>query len=145
MTVAHAIHGRLNKAGYTVTYPRQVILHVLGQQTEWFAADELVRAVARANPPVGRATVFRLLALLEALGLVERVHVHDCSRFLACTETAHHHYLICVACGKVSTVLGCGLEEWIPTAADVGGFQAEGHVVQIFGRYRRCRPHPAGG
>ncbi len=66
------------------------------------SADEIREAVQRIRPETGRATVYRFIDKLTALGLLQRVHGYrNCNTYIPAL-VPHQALLICPQCGKVS-------------------------------------------
>src|SRR3989338_564018 len=67
-----------------------------------FTAEKLVKDVHGADPTVARATVYRTLALLQDVGVVEK---HDFRygppNYEVTFAKAHHDHLMCVSCGEI--------------------------------------------
>lgn len=130
---------RLERAGHRVTEPRRAVIQTVAEQPNRFTASELCAAVERRPAPVGRATVFRTLELLERLGVLERVHsAGGRDSYIVGEQTQHHHHLICSSCGTVADIEGCTLTSFISRLAAAHGFRVDGHMVEIFGRCRAC-------
>jgi Fur family ferric uptake transcriptional regulator len=77
---------------------------------EHVSAEAIVRHFAQTAEPIGRATVYRYLHMLEADGLIRR-YVTDgrkasCFRYVgACEETrGEHFHLQCERCGTLQHV-----------------------------------------
>jgi len=105
-----------------------------------FSADDMWRELKDSRRPVGRATVFRALDALETQGLVDRVELPSGSRrYRACGGDAHHHHIVCVACGTVADVRNCLSGQLAAAIAAETGFTLERHSIDLFGRCRRCR------
>lgn len=72
-----------------------------------FEADELYRSLRqRSDRKISRATVYRILPLLEEGGLIRRVvfidkHTHHENIY----SHRHHEHLICIKCGKVIVLM----------------------------------------
>lgn len=136
---------RLADAGFSVTRSRRVVADAIAAQKRRFNAADVEAIVAQVAPDVGRATVFRTLALLERIGVLGRIHARDgCAEYVVCSRSEHHHHLVCSACGRVTEVAGCGLDSMLDEAAERYGFQVDGHLVEIYGQCRSCRALGAG-
>lgn len=88
-------------AGRRLTSQRRLILDVLRDCDEHLEADAVHdRARARA-PDLSLATVYRTLALLKEMGLVEEHRLGEGhSHYEAVQEEPHYHFT-CRRCGKV--------------------------------------------
>ncbi|HKY49930.1 MAG TPA: transcriptional repressor, partial [Candidatus Limnocylindria bacterium] len=89
-----------------------------------------------------RATVFRTLDLLVALGALSRIHGIEagarCVRYTPC-EPSHHHHLVCQACGRVEDLGAKTLERQIGATVRDRGFQPLGHSLEVVGICPECR------
>ena len=88
-------------AGRRLTSQRRVVLRVLEESDGHLEAEEVyIQAKARA-PTISLATVYRTLAVLKEMGLVEEHHLgEDHGHYEAVRDSPHYHF-ICLGCGKV--------------------------------------------
>ena len=86
-----------------VTSQRLAVYTLLYKKPGHLNAEEIYEQIKQVNPAVSLATVYTILDLFKAKGLVHEIHIHfDKSCFEARTE-AHHHFL-CKNCKKVFDV-----------------------------------------
>src|SRR6202044_1696503 len=90
----------LQDAGYRRGGARHAVLELLDTQPCACSAieiEEILRHRPEATRGVSRASIYRVLAELEALGLVAKLEVgQGIVRFEAVREgSGHHHHLIC--------------------------------------------------
>jgi len=89
---------------------------------------------------VARATVFRSLDLLVDLGLVERVDLPSGDHaYVACEPDAHHHHVVCSACGRSVEVGELGLRPILERIEFSTGFAIDSHRLELFGLCPECR------
>lgn len=137
---------RLDGEGYRVTGPRRTVLEgVVGHRAP-FTSSELLSAIQRRDPSIGRATVFRTLDLLTRLGVVGRIHRDAgngrCHAYLACDDS-HHHHLICNSCGTVTDFTeDKELDALARKIEQRTAFQVEGHRLELIGRCPACQIAP---
>jgi Fur family transcriptional regulator, ferric uptake regulator len=130
---------RLTKEGHRLTTPRQAIIKLVAPRQDHFSAQEVWDEVRERYSGVGRATVFRTLDLLAELGVLNRIHTGDgCHRYTVC-ETKHHHHLMCVECGNVTSLEAAGIESQIRRLASEAGFDLLTHHLELVGRCAACR------
>ncbi|MDI3297894.1 MAG: Fur family transcriptional regulator [Bacillota bacterium] len=129
---------RLRRARRSMTPARRSVIETMAELPQPFTAGELCDAVATRFPGVGRASVFRTLALLEHLGAVQRVHTGGRESYVLCELTAHHHHLICTRCGRTEEIQ-LGLDQQLESAAASRGYTHQQHVVEIFGLCPDCQ------
>jgi len=51
-------HGKIRGAGYRLTVPRQLVLHVLSRSSSHMSAEEVYFAVHKEYPAIGLTTVY---------------------------------------------------------------------------------------
>ena len=97
------------------------------------------------RPKLTQSSVYRNLAMLEAVGVVQKVvSTDDRARFeLAENLMGHHHHLICVECGRVddfvvSPAAEHRIESVLEQAITDTGFQPSGHRLDIVGTCVDC-------
>jgi len=112
---------------------------------EYFATAGRASTVAEASEAlagqgIGRATVYRAVALLSDLGLLLSVHVCDEVPCYAAPPVGHSHPLICGVCRKIIDFDGEGdlsyLERQLEAAS---GFSIYGHHLEIYGICPDCK------
>src|SRR5215207_9702570 len=99
MVDAATIVDALEDAGYRLTSPRRALAGLIGTRRGHFTADDLLGESRRRRLGVTRATVFRSLDVLAELGLVERLDLPTGEHAFVACEPAHHHHIVCSACG----------------------------------------------
>ncbi len=139
MTDATEIIDRLAQQGHRPTTPRQAIIKLVAPRTDHFSAQEVWDEVRGRYRGIGRATVFRTLDLLAELGVLNRIHTGDgCHRYTVC-DTTHHHHLMCVECGNVTSLEATDVEQQIRRMAGEAGFELLTHHLELVGRCASCR------
>jgi Fur family transcriptional regulator, ferric uptake regulator len=134
-----AIVGALEDAGYRLTAPRRAVAELIGSRRGHFTADELLSESRRRRLGVTRATVFRSLDVLADLGLIERLDLPSGEHAFVACETAHHHHLVCSACGRSTEVGDNGLEAVAAAIARESGYRVDTHRLELFGLCPACR------
>lgn len=61
----------LQRRGKRITKQRLLMLDVILSE-EWGSCKEIYYEVSRRNPAVGKATVYRMIAVLEEIGVLNR-------------------------------------------------------------------------
>jgi Fur family ferric uptake transcriptional regulator len=96
---------KLHARGERMTRPRQAVLRVLAEDPRHLSAEEIVAAVARRDPSVHRASVYRTLEALAHLGVVQHVHLsHSATAYHLVTDHRDHLHLQCTSCGNITDV-----------------------------------------
>src|SRR4051812_43060369 len=95
-----ALEQALQNHGMRMTPQRVLVLEALVAQPGHTTAERIIEAVQRQYPHVNKATVYRTLDLLSALGLVAIGQMGGNQAVYELLDTPHHH-LICKSCGTV--------------------------------------------
>ncbi|MBM3450122.1 MAG: transcriptional repressor [Armatimonadetes bacterium] len=103
-------------------------------------AEEIHAGARRYAPGMGRVTVYRMLDVMQAEGLVQQLHFGGGrSRYeLARTGSGHHHHLICQQCGVVAVLDGCLLGSIDGTRLP-SGIHVVGHRLELVGICAPCQ------
>ena len=140
----HTLAAALRDAGHRLTGPRRAVWSALAQDhttvDAHLSVDEVVERTQRDDTGVDRATAYRVLALLEELGLV-RASQLDAGGPVR-WERAHpdeHFHLRCTACGTVDHHVGTLVATVREHLDDGHGFRAETVELTVHGRCARCR------
>lgn len=125
----------LKQHGSSVTKPRIAVFEaLLGQEP--LTMHELVKRV----PQIDRASVYRIVSLLETLGIVLRINIGWKYKLeLSEAFSAHHHHLSCTKCGKTHALNEEVLEQAIDRLSKIHGFVPSSHQIEIQGICKSCR------
>jgi Fur family ferric uptake transcriptional regulator len=126
-------------AGLRTTRQRTAVVQLL-QRTDGFrTAQQLHDALKTEGESIGLTTVYRTLQVLADSGEVDIVRSGDGEAlYRRCTDTTHHHHLVCRGCGATIEVDGPEMEAWATAIAATHGFTDIEHVVEIFGTCQSC-------
>lgn len=135
----HALDG-LRDAGFRSGDARRQVVEHLDAQDCCLSAHELHVQLRATGSRIGIASVYRVLDLLAAQGLVTRIDLGDgIARFEpARPDGHHHHHLVCADCGKVGAFSDPALERALDEVASRLGY-AEAHEVVLRGACEDCR------
>ncbi|MBN1553614.1 MAG: transcriptional repressor [Phycisphaerae bacterium] len=143
----------LRRRGERITQPRRIILQRALQCRDHFRAEELAAALAQADRPVSRGTVYRTLGLLVEAGLLREirdgdVHVH----YEVTVGREHHEHMVCDRCGRFIEFSDADIAEQLDHACRKHNFHQRTHRIVIFGLCEKCaekrgtgNPSPTGG
>ena len=137
--------GALRRAGHRLTGPRRAVWAALAGPSATgddvhLSVDAVVERTQQHGDGVDRATAYRVLALLEELGLVRssQLDANGPLRY----EPAHpdeHFHLRCTVCGVVDHHVG-SLVATVREHLDAGhGFATDSIELTVHGRCARCR------
>jgi Fur family transcriptional regulator, ferric uptake regulator len=130
----------LDEAGYRRGGARTAVVKTLARHDCAVTALALEDELRRSHVSVGRASVYRALAVLEELALVQRFEIE---RGLAAYEPVspdghHHHHAICRSCGRMEPFEDGRLERAIERLSDEVPFEVAEHDVVLRGLCKRC-------
>jgi len=136
----HAL-ASLRDAGYRSGGARRTVVEYLNDQNCCLSAQETHERLAAAGARVGIASVYRILDLLAAQGLLTRVDLGDgLARYEPARPSGHHHHhLVCGDCGKVEPFEDDALERELTRVAGRLGYAMDAHDVVLRGACDDCR------
>jgi Fur family ferric uptake transcriptional regulator len=133
-------YSSLRPAGGKRSGKRDRILSIFLKQEGHVSADDLFDVVRRAEPGIGRATVYRTLQWMVDANIARKVDFGDGrSRYEASYRHPRHFHLICTQCHRSSEFLSSDVEGLMEEVASARGFSAARSVVQIYGTCEECR------
>jgi Fur family ferric uptake transcriptional regulator len=129
----------LDTAGYRVTGPRRAVAALIAEHDGHFTAAELETVARERRIRVSRASLFRALDLLTALGVLERLDLPTGEHAYVPCAPAHHHHIVCSRCGRTAEVEDFGVAAAVDEIARRSGYRIDSHRLELFGLCRRCR------
>jgi len=130
----------LEDAGYRLTGPRRALADlIVDRGGATFTAADLVADVRLRGLGIGRATVFRAIDVLEAVGAIERLDLQNGEHaYVACVPT-HHHHVVCSRCARASEIGDLGLGAVAREVARRTGYRVDEHRLELFGLCPDCQ------
>lgn len=129
----------LQKNGYRLTESRRAVVEVIANSERVLTAVEVFDLARHRCDSLGLVTVYRTLAKLEELALIQRVHHHeDCHAYIAHLP-GHQHLLICQSCGRAKYFSGDRMEPLMKKVATDSGFRVSHHWLQLYGICAECQ------
>ncbi len=132
---------RLRAADQLYTSGRRALVELLASTGRPATIPDLLQT----NPALTQSSVYRNLAMLESVGVVQKVvSSDDRARFeLAEDLMGHHHHLICVRCGRVDDFVVSpkaerSIESVLAQAIGDTGFRPSGHRLDVVGTCTDC-------
>jgi Fur family transcriptional regulator, ferric uptake regulator len=136
-SVVDDLVARLREQGLRATTPRRIIVETLIAQPGHITADGLTALVQARAPHVNKATVYRTLDALEALGEVQRTAVDQSPAHWHLTGHEHHH-LVCDRCGAVLEVPAKEFLKLARAFRTAYGFEVDLRHIALPGVCRAC-------
>ena len=133
---------KLQVHGYRLTESRRAVVEVIANSDRVLTATEVFDRAREKCASLGLVTVYRTIAKLEELALVDRVHQPgDCHAYVAAVP-GHQHLLICQNCGRATYFEGDSLEALMLRVAADSGYHVRDHWLQLFGLCGACHTPP---
>ncbi len=140
--LAEKIYAAFDEVSQRNTRPRRLIaerLIAMEKSGADFTIDDLWQAMRADEPRLGRATVYRAVEKLVAMGLLGRIDFADGTHHYRVCGDRHHHHLTCSRCHRVEEVDICLPEDQFTAIGNQTDFAIEGHSLTLFGRCKDCR------
>ena len=135
----------LESSGYRMTASRQAVAELIAEHDGAFETADLVADSRARKAAVARATVFRTLELLVALGAVERLDLPSGAHsYVRCESTRHHHHLVCTRCQRSVDLEDIGMTAIVDEAQRRTGYLVDRHRVELWGLCPACQKATAG-
>lgn len=122
-----------------LTPQRKEILKILVRAKTHLSAREIYERLCRKNSGISFDTVYRNLAILTSLHIVNQLDFHDgCSRYELIRDEEHHHHMICLKCGGAWEIPACPMEHSELKNSLPESFQVVKHRFEVFGYCKPC-------
>ena len=130
----------LTQRGFRLTKQRVAIVEMFLMKEGHLCIDELYYKLRKKYPRIGYTTVYRTFKLLKSASLVSEVNFSGKrKRFEHAFGRPHHDHLICEKCGRVIEFVDSEIEERQDIICKKYGFKGEKHLMEIFGKCRKCQ------
>ncbi|MFJ8580980.1 Fur family transcriptional regulator [Micromonospora sp. NPDC093277] len=121
------------------TRQRAEVLALLRELEGFHSAQQLHQMLVDRKARVGLTTVYRTLQMLVDSGEIDSTRLPGGeSLYRRCSQSQHHHHLVCRECGRAVEVAGPAVERWADQVASQHGFTDVGHTLEIFGTCGKC-------
>ena len=128
----------LRAHGHRVTGPRRAVWRALVESGAHLTAEELSERVARIDPSINLASVYRSLTLFEELDLVRQSRLGDAAGRWELAHPDEHFHLVCTGCGSVDHHAGSLVTSVRDHLSDGHGFEADQSELTVTGRCASC-------
>jgi len=130
----------LRSFGYRRTPQRRLVWDVLHQQGPYLTAEEIYQAIQERNPDFNRTTVYRNLASLRDMGLVEELHAgKGPGRYVTTVDYHGGPQIVCDTCGTVVEIEDASLTRHVEQLAEDNGFVPhQGADIVVYSRCSSC-------
>jgi len=104
------------------------------------STEELYHKVRAKHPNIGYTTVYRTLRLFVESGIAREIRFSDGhARFEIVQQGEQHDHLICTCCNSITEFKHEAFEKLQGEIANMLGFYAERHRLEVYGLCTTCR------
>ena len=138
---------RMRAKGLRMTQQRLILAELLEGADEHLDAEAVYQLARHRDPNLHRATVYRTLATLKKLGLIDELdlmHVSGDRHFYEIRPRVFHIHLICMRCGAVQEPSGRFWEEMKTKVQAETGFRPEIVRLEMGGLCVDCQSEACG-
>jgi Fur family ferric uptake transcriptional regulator len=128
----------LGKHQLKVTRQRELILSAFLRQ-EHITAEAMYHQLAKSDPHLGLATIYRTLNLFCDAGLAQARHFGSQTQYDNVSHKGHHDHLICTSCEKIVEFENEEIERLQEEVATQNGFTIKTHRLELYGLCSHCR------
>lgn len=131
------LRDHLAKHQLKLTRQREHILSTF-LKMEHITAEQMYRMLAKRDPHIGLATIYRTLNLFCEAGLAQARHFGTQTQYDNISHKGHHDHLICTDCGKIVEFENCDIERLQEEVARRNGFTIKTHKLELYGLCSNC-------
>ncbi len=129
--MTHVIE-KIKNAGVKFTRPRKLVLDALRTARQPLSMKEIHK---RVRNRADLASVYRTVNLFQELGIVREVQLGEgYQRYEFIEEGRHHHYVLCIECGKLEDIDICFLDR----VEKMTNFKILSHSMEFQGLCHSC-------
>ncbi len=124
-----------------ITAQRRTLMQTIQEADGHLDAATLLRLARQRDPQIDRATVYRTLALLKRLRLVDELdlmHLNGEKHYYEAKTRKDHVHLTCVECGKIEELTTPAFERLMHEIARKSGFDIRVTRLEVGGRCPKC-------
>lgn len=128
--------------GIRMTAQRQVLIDIIQYSPKHLDAASLLRIAQRKDPGINRATVYRTVALLKKLGLIDELdlmHLEGEKHFYEAKTSRDHCHIACFRCGAIMEYTSPSFENLREEIAKESGFAIRVLRLEVGGNCPKCR------
>lgn len=132
----------LSGRGVRMTAQRRLLVSIIQDSPKHLDVAALLRIAKQKDSEIDRATVYRTIALLKKLGLIDELdlmHLEGEKHYYEAKTNRDHCHMACFQCGAVMEYASSSFERLKQDIAKRSGFQIRVVRLEIGGLCERCR------
>ena len=133
---------QLIRRGVRVTSQRRLLVGIIQDSSRHLDAAALLKAAEQKDSGIDRATVYRTIALLKHLGLIDELdlmHLDGEKHFYEAKTNRDHCHMACFKCGAIVEYTSSSFEKLKKEMARLSSFQIRVVRLEVGGICKRCR------
>ena len=132
------VFDKIRARGYRLTRQRRLVLEILEQSQEHLDAETLYARAKERDPAISLATVYRSIAVLKEVGLVQAHRLGEEHRHFETIQESPHYHFTCVNCGQVVEFKAPQLMNLAQKLRDSQGLHVTEISLHLTGTCARC-------
>jgi Fur family transcriptional regulator, ferric uptake regulator len=132
--------------GVRMTAQRHILVEIIQDSPKHLDAAALLKVARRKDPGINRATVYRTVALLKQLGLIDELdlmHLQGEKHYYEAKTNRDHCHIACFRCGAILEYTSSSFENLREEIAKESGFAIRVLRLEVGGICAKCRQsHP---
>jgi len=132
----------LIRHGVRLTNQRRLLVGIIQNSPKHLDAAALLKAAKQKDPELDRATVYRTIALLKNLGLIDELdlmHLEGEKHYYEAKTNRDHCHIACFRCGAIKEYASPLFEKLKREIAGQSGFEIRVVRLEVGGLCERCR------
>jgi Fur family transcriptional regulator, ferric uptake regulator len=128
--------------GVRMTEQRRILTGIIQESPRHLDAAALLALAKQRDPDIDRATVYRTIALLKKMGLIDELdlmHIEGEKHYYEVKTNRDHCHLACFQCGSILEYTSPSFEALKKEIAAGSGFEIGVLRLEVGGRCEKCR------
>jgi len=133
---------QLVQRGIRMTTQRRLLVGIIQPSPKHLDAATLLKIAKQKDPDIDRATVYRTIALLKNLGLIDELdlmHLEGEKHYYEAKTNRDHCHMACFQCGAIMEYASSSFERLKQDIAKRSGFEIKVVRLEVGGLCERCR------
>ncbi len=137
-----ALMKELLERGVRMTVQRRLLVRIIQDSPKHLDAAALLKVAKQKDPDIDRATVYRTIALLKDMGLIDELdlmHLEGEKHYYEAKTSRDHCHMACFRCGAIMEYASSSFEKLKEEMVKQSGFQIRVVRLEVGGFCKRCR------
>ena len=133
---------QLLQRGIRMTTQRRLLVGIIQESPKHLDATMLLKIAKQKDPEIDRATVYRTIALLKNLGLIDELdlmHLEGEKHYYEAKTNRDHCHMACFQCGAIMEYASSSFERLKQDIAKQSGFRIRVVRLEVGGLCERCQ------